>query len=54
MKSRRMKDTSDGQTTYKFGSCHAAVTLPAVVTTAPIGNPLPMPFAMVTISGTTS
>ena len=27
---------------------------PGVVTTAPMGNPLPMPFAIVTISGITS
>lgn len=33
---------------------YATATLPWVVTTAPIGNPFPMPFAMVTISGTTS
>lgn len=31
-----------------------SIISPGVVTTAPIGNPLPMPFAIVTISGITS
>ena len=38
----------------KYNACDKVLAISGVVTIAPIGNPLPIPLAIVTMSGITS